>query len=68
MEKQGTTKEFKKEWKAIRYMVGGKMFALQGDDNTTRPIITLKLLPADGNFLRTQYKDIIPGYYMNKNC
>lgn len=28
--------------------------------------ITLKLEPEEGNFLRGQYDDIIPGYYMNK--
>ncbi|MDR1066184.1 MAG: MmcQ/YjbR family DNA-binding protein [Clostridiales bacterium] len=66
MSKQGATKDYKEEWRAIRYMVGGKMFAMQGDDNTNRPIITLKLIPAEGDFLRRQYEDIIPGYYMNK--
>ena len=25
-----------------------------------------ELEPADGDFLRQQYEDIIPGYYMNK--
>jgi len=66
MSKQGATKEYKEEWQATRYMVGGKMFALQGNDNTNRPIITLKLLPVDGDFLREQYKAIVAGYYMNK--
>ena len=28
--------------------------------------VTLKLDPAEGDYLRTQYEDIIPGYYMNK--
>ncbi len=28
--------------------------------------ITLKLEPSEGDFLRNQYEDIIPGYYMNK--
>jgi predicted DNA-binding protein (MmcQ/YjbR family) len=64
--KQGATKEYKDEWKAMRYMIGGKMFALQCNDNTGRPVITLKLVPSDGDFLRRQYDDIIPGYYMNK--
>lgn len=32
----------------------------------SRCIITCKLDPAEGDFLRRQYKDIIPGYYMNK--
>ena len=66
LSKQGATMEYKDEWQAIRYMVGGKMFALQGNDNTGRPIVTLKLLPTDGDFLRNQFQDIIPGYYMNK--
>lgn len=64
--KKGAVKEFKAEWDATRYMVGGKMFALQGNDNTKRPVITLKLPPDDGDFLRRQYEDIFPGYYMNK--
>lgn len=28
--------------------------------------ITLKLEPEEGDFLRKQYEDIVPGYYMNK--
>lgn len=64
--KPGAVKEFKAEWNAIRYLIGGKMFALCGADNTARPVITLKLLPAEGDFFRSQYTDIIPGYYMNK--
>ncbi|MDR1617063.1 MAG: MmcQ/YjbR family DNA-binding protein [Syntrophomonadaceae bacterium] len=65
--KMGATKDFKEEWNATRYMVGGKMFALQGEDNTPRPVIILKLPPAAGDFLRRQYNYIIPGYYTNKN-
>lgn len=63
---QGVVKEFKEEWQATRYMVGGKMFALQGKDNTGKSIITLKLNPGNGDILRQQFEDIIPGYYMNK--
>ena len=37
------------------------------DDVTGKPVyITCKLDPAEGDFLRRQYEDIIPGYYMNK--
>lgn len=32
----------------------------------TRDIITVKLEISDGDFMRQQYEDIIPGYYMNK--
>jgi predicted DNA-binding protein (MmcQ/YjbR family) len=36
-------------------------------DATGKPVyITCKLDPAEGDFLRRQYEDIIPGYYMNK--
>jgi predicted DNA-binding protein (MmcQ/YjbR family) len=67
LEKKGSSKEFKKEWKATRYMIGEKMLALRGNDSSGRPIVTLKLSPSDGYFLRNQYKDIVPGYYMNKD-
>ena len=45
-----------------------KMFvAVCLDDATGKPVyITCKLDPAEGDFLRRQYEDIIPGYYMNK--
>lgn len=62
----GATKEYKPEWDATRYMVGGKMFALWGGDKAGKRIITLKLDPVEGNMLRRQHKDIVPGYYMNK--
>lgn len=43
------------------------MFAAICRDSTgERDIITIKLDVMDGEFLRQQYKDIIPGYYMNK--
>lgn len=66
LSKLAAAKDYKAEWEATRYMVGGKMFAMQGGDKEGRPIITLKLEPAFGLLLRSQYKDIIPGYYMNK--
>ena len=61
------TRDFKEEWQWIRYQVGDKMFAAICKDATgTRDIITIKLEVLDGEFLRRQYEDIIPGYYMNK--
>ena len=66
--KKGVTKDLQTDWNWVRYHIGGKMFAavcLEWQDN--KPYyITLKLDPAEGDFLRTQYEDIIPGYYMNK--
>ncbi len=64
---QGATKDFKEEWQWTRYLIGNKMFAaICKDENGKDYIITLKLDPMDGAFLREQYEDIIPGYYMNK--
>lgn len=66
LSKAGVVKDFKAEWDATRYMVGGKMFAMQGGDKEHKAIITLKCEPPFGQMLRSQYADIIPGYYMNK--
>lgn len=67
LSKSGVTKDFKEEWQWTRYFIGGKMYAAicknkSGEDY----IVTLKLDPMDGEFLRQQYADITPGYYMNK--
>lgn len=67
LSKNGVEKDFKAEWNWIRYQIGGKMFAAVCLDGNNEPkYITLKLDPAEGEFLREQYEDIIPGYYMNK--
>lgn len=61
------TKDLQKDWNWIRYQIGGKMFAAVCLDEKDVPYyITLKLEPAEGDFLRQQYEDIVPGYYMNK--
>ncbi|XID96281.1 MmcQ/YjbR family DNA-binding protein [Paenibacillaceae bacterium WGS1546] len=60
--KDGATKEYKKEWKATRYLIGGKMFALHGADKTARPIITLKLLEQRALELR------LPGWLRAGRC
>ncbi|MHC1683107.1 MAG: MmcQ/YjbR family DNA-binding protein [Clostridiaceae bacterium] len=64
--KKGTEKDYKIEWEATRYLVGGKMFAIQGEDKNKKPIFTIKCEPSFGEFLRNQYEHIVPGYYMNK--
>lgn len=67
LEKKGVTKDLQQDWNWIRYMVGGKMFAAVCLDNNNQPYyITLKLEPMEGEMLRSQYADILPGYYMNK--
>ena len=67
LEKKGVRKDFKEEWNWLRYMIEDKMFVAvcYGDDNEDK-LITLKLDPMEGDFLRRHYDDIIPGYYMNK--
>jgi predicted DNA-binding protein (MmcQ/YjbR family) len=62
----GVEKDFKVEWQWVRYMVGGKMFAATLTDGEGRAVVSLKLDPLEGEFLRGQYPDIAPGYYMNK--
>jgi len=67
LNKVGVTKDLKTEWNWIRYMIGEKMFAAVCLDEKNEPYyITLKLEPSEGDFMRQQYEDIIPGYYMNK--
>ncbi|MDE5910438.1 MAG: MmcQ/YjbR family DNA-binding protein [Lachnospiraceae bacterium] len=61
------TKDLQADWNWIRYQIGGKMFAAVCLNNDNKPYyITLKLEPSEGDFLRNQYPDILPGYYMNK--
>ena len=67
LDKKGVTKDLQEEWNWIRYHIGEKMFAAICRDDDDIPVyITLKLDPLEGNYLRNQYEDIIPGYYMNK--
>lgn len=64
---KGVSSDFKEEWNWTRYFIGNKMFvAVCKDEQGADRLITLKLEPAEGEFLRNRYKDIIPGYYMNK--
>ncbi len=69
LSKRAVTKDLQPEWNWIRYKIGDRMFAaiLLGDDD--KPVyINLKLEPAEGEFLRGQYADVIPGYYSDKRC
>ena len=65
--KKGVHKDYKAEWNWDRYLIADKMFAAVCYGEDQQPVyITLKLDPMEGDFLRQQYEDIIPGYYMNK--
>ena len=69
LSKRSVTKDLQADWNWIRYMIGGKMFAAILLDGANDPYyINLKLEPAEGEFLRAQYADIIPGYYSDKRC
>ncbi len=66
--KRSVTKDLQKDWNWVRYHIGGKMFAAVclGMEDNKPYYITLKLEPQEGALLRSQYEDILPGYYMNK--
>ncbi|WP_424244042.1 putative DNA-binding protein (MmcQ/YjbR family) [Elusimicrobium posterum] len=66
LSKKGAVKEFHKDFGVDRFLVGGKMFVMWGGDKNEKPIATFKLDPAHGELLREKFKDIVPGYYMNK--
>ena len=67
MAKRGVTKDLQPEWNWIRYHIGGKMFAAILLDDDNKPYyINLKLEPMEGELMRKQYPDLIPGYYSNK--
>lgn len=67
MAKPGVRKDFQPIWKWMRYMIEDKLVAaLCYDDNNQLVYLTVKLPPMESEFLRSQYADIIPGYYMNK--
>lgn len=66
LSKPGVTKNCE-NWNWERYMIGGKMFAAVCLDAQNVPYyITMKLEPEEGEFLRGQYADIVPGHYCNK--
>lgn len=66
LDKPGVTRN-NDNWNWQRYMLGDKMFAAVCLDDRNQPYyITLKLDPLEGEALRRQYEDILPGYYMNK--
>nr|WP_278430037.1 MmcQ/YjbR family DNA-binding protein [Brevibacillus laterosporus] len=63
----GAVHDYKVEWEADRYQVGGKMFAMLGGDSNGKPILSLKCDPVRAEQLREAYEGIIPGYYLNKS-
>lgn len=67
LKKRSVTKDLQPVWNWVRYHIGGKMFAAVCLDHDDQPCyINLKVDPTEGEFLRGQYEDIIPGYYSDK--
>jgi predicted DNA-binding protein (MmcQ/YjbR family) len=67
LSKKAVEEEFKAEWNATVYRVGGKIFVMWGEYKDGRPLLTVKLEPVLSEILRSKYPDdVIPGYYTNK--
>ena len=70
----GCEKDFKEEWGWHRYQVGGKLFAATcapGPEHKVvggHEILSVKCDPQRSELLRSQYPDIVPGFYMDKRC
>lgn len=63
--KLGSEKEYKESWDATLYKIGGKFFVLSHKMHESE-VISVKLEPERGEFLRDWYEDIFPGYHLNK--
>lgn len=66
VQKPGVTRDFKQEWNWMRFQIGGKLFAAILLADGKPYYINVRLDPMEGDFLRQQYEDIVPGYYSNK--
>ncbi|MFR8012143.1 MAG: MmcQ/YjbR family DNA-binding protein [Clostridia bacterium] len=69
----GATRDYKIEWQWMRYQVGGHLFAAllhPGGQYDARyagkDLLTLKCDPMESEFLRSQYAEILPGFYTDK--
>ena len=68
----GAEKDYQPVWKMFLYKVRGKQFAAvcsPGENYRTyggHDLVNLRCLPAEGELLRAQYPDILPGFYADK--
>lgn len=66
LQKPAVTKDLQQDWNWIRYKIDDRMFAAICLDRENKPYyVTLKLPPEEGELLRGQYEDVLPGYYCN---
>ena len=63
---KGCIGEYKVEWDVTRYMLRGKMFVVIMRNPQKESLITLKLEPGYAHLLRTNHKEVTPGYHFNK--
>lgn len=66
LQKKGADINYKPEWEATVGTIEGKMFVMLAQNNLGKDIVSLKCEPMLAEEYRKEYKDIIPGYYMNK--
>ena len=66
LSKKSVKKDFKIEWQWDRYQIGNKLFAAICYGENGKQILTVKCEPEFGTYLRENYSNITPGYYMNK--
>ncbi|WP_090776732.1 MmcQ/YjbR family DNA-binding protein [Shouchella lonarensis] len=67
MAQVGAVRDVKEEWGgAIRFTVGGKMFAMLGQNRNGDDIVTLKCAPEKVEQYRHDFSSVVQGYYMNK--
>ena len=64
--KKGVEFDYKPDWEATRGQISNKMFILIGEDKNKKEIVSLKCDPFMAEIYRKGYKDVIPGYYLNK--
>ena len=68
----GAEKDYQPVWKMFLYKVRGKQFAAvcsPGENYRTyggHDLVNLKCEAAEGELLRAQYPDILPGFYSDK--
>ena len=68
----GAEKDYQPVWKMFLYKVRGKQFAAVCSPEEKyqtyggHDLVNLRCLPAEGELLRLQYPDILPGFYSDK--
>lgn len=74
LEKAGAVHDYKIEWQWDRYLVQGKMFAAictpdpKYKPHSGRTMVMLKCDPLLAELFRSEYPDVVPGFYCDKRC